>query len=97
MSAIGKAFKSIGNSIGDAFKSVGKIAKGVFTLDLKGAFEGVTGLMGAVGNLHPASIAANTLIDGALSKLLKGPAVAKDLPAPPVPQLPLPTQWTIKG
>jgi hypothetical protein len=96
MSAIGKAFKSIGKGIGQAFKSVGQIAKGVLTLDLKGAMNGVSGLLGAglgiaagIGNLHPAALAANTLMEGALNKLLCGPFVPKDLPAaPPMPQLP---------
>jgi hypothetical protein len=84
MSAIGKAFKAIGDGIGDAFKSVGQIAKGVLTLDLNTALNGANGLFGAglgtfngVTSLHPASLAANTLIDGAMAKLLRDPGQPK--------------------
>lgn len=77
MGAIKKAFQTIGKGIEKAAKSVGEIAKGVATLDLKGAANGVkdlaqAGLTVARGaiNLTPVAVAANTLLDGAADKLL---------------------------
>ena len=77
MSAIKKAFKAIGQGIEKAVHSVGQIAKGIATLDLKAAAKGFKGLAdagltmarGAI-NLMPAAMAANTLLHGALDKVL---------------------------
>lgn len=77
MSAIKKAFKAIGQGIEKAVHSVGQIAKGIATLDLKAAAKGFKGLAdagltmarGAI-NLMPAALAANTLLHGALDKVL---------------------------
>jgi hypothetical protein len=78
MGAIKKAFKSIGHGIGEAAKGIGHIAKGIATLDLKGIAKGVKEIghagaeiaRGAV-NLTPAGLAANTLLDGALDKIME--------------------------
>ncbi len=77
MSAIKKAFQAIGKGIEKAVHSVGQIAKGIVTLNLKAAAQGLKGLAdatltmarGAI-NLMPAAMAANTLLDGALDKVL---------------------------
>ncbi|BFO53773.1 hypothetical protein [Acidovorax sacchari] len=77
MSAIKKAFQAIGKGIEKAVHSVGQIAKGIVTLNLKAAAEGLKGLADATMtmargamNLMPAAMAANTLLDGALDKVL---------------------------
>jgi hypothetical protein len=77
MGAIKKAFKTIGHGIGQAAKGIGHIAKGIATLDLKGIANGVKeiGQAGAdiargTFNLTPAALAANTLLDGALDKIM---------------------------
>ncbi|ABM31087.1 hypothetical protein QRO08_22530 [Paracidovorax citrulli] len=78
MSAIKKAFQAIGKGIEKAVHSVGQIAKGIVTLNLKAAAEGLKGLADATMtmargamNLMPAAMAANTLLDGALDKMLR--------------------------
>ncbi|GKT19473.1 hypothetical protein AVHY2522_22570 [Acidovorax sp. SUPP2522] len=78
MGAIKNAFKSIAKGIEKAVQGVGQIAKGLVTLDLKGAAAGLKKLGEAGGdiargaiNLTPAALAANTLLDGALDKVLK--------------------------
>lgn len=77
MSAIKKAFQAIGKGIEKAVSSVGQIAKGIVTLNLKAAAQGLKGLADATltmargaMNLMPAAMAANTLLDGALDKVL---------------------------
>jgi len=77
MSFISKAFEQIGKGISSAFKATGEIAKGVLTLDLKGAAKGVSHLLeaemqmaGGVAKLTPAAVCANTLLNGAFDKLL---------------------------
>ncbi|NRF72191.1 hypothetical protein HLB44_34925 [Aquincola sp. S2] len=77
MSFISKAFETIGKGISTAFKATGEIAKGVLTLDLKGAAKGVSHLLeaemqifGGVAKLTPAAVCANTLLNGAFDKLL---------------------------
>ncbi|WP_046060349.1 hypothetical protein [Paracidovorax citrulli] len=77
MSAIKKAFQAIGKGIEKAVNSVGQIAKGIVTLNLKAAAQGLKGLADATltmargaMDLMPAAMAANTLLDGALDKLL---------------------------
>lgn len=78
MGAIKKAFKAIGHGIGEAAKGIGHIAKGVVTLDLKGIGKGIKEVAHAGGdigrgvfNLTPATLAANTLLNGAADKLMK--------------------------
>lgn len=78
MGAIKKAFKAIGHGIGEAAKGLGQIAKGVATLDLKGIAKGVkeishagTEISRGMLNLTPAALAANTLLNGAMDKILK--------------------------
>ena len=78
MGAIKNAFKSIAKGIEKAVQGVGQLAKGLVTLDLKGAAAGLKKIGEAGGdlargviNLTPAALAANTLLDGALDKVLK--------------------------
>jgi hypothetical protein len=76
MSFITKAFEQMGRGIAGAFKATGEIAKGVLTLDLKGASTGVKNLVASELevcrgglNLTPAAVCANTLLNGAFDKL----------------------------
>lgn len=78
MGAIKKAFKAIGHGIGEAAKGIGHIAKGIATLDLKGIAKGIkevgqggTDIMRGAINLTPAGLAANTLLDGAMDKMMQ--------------------------
>src|SRR5882672_10902059 len=78
MGAIKHAIKAIEHGIEKAVKSVGQIAAGLATLDLKKAAAGVKGLADAgmdiargAMDLTPAAMAANTLMHGALDKILK--------------------------
>jgi hypothetical protein len=78
MGAIKNAFKSIAKGVEKAVHGAAEFAKGVATLDLKAAAKGLKEIAhagadiarGAI-NLTPAALAANTLLDGALDKLLK--------------------------
>lgn len=77
MGAIKKAFEKIGNALEGFFKGVGQVIKGIVTLDLKGAAQGLNKIAKAgaelasgILSLTPAAIAVNTLMKGALTKLL---------------------------
>lgn len=78
MGAIKNAVKAIAKGIEKAVEGAGQFAKGIATLDLKAAAKGLKQIAhagadiarGAI-NLTPAALAANTLLDGALDKVLK--------------------------
>ncbi|MGM9488027.1 hypothetical protein [Ideonella sp. YS5] len=78
MGAIKNAFKSIAKGIEKAVHGAAQFAKGMATLNLKAAAQGLkeiahagTDIARGVINLTPAALAANTLLDGALDKVLK--------------------------
>jgi len=78
MGAIKHAIKTIEHGLEKAVKSVGQVVTGLATLDLKKAAAGVKGLASAgldvargAMDLTPAALAANTLMHGALDKVLK--------------------------
>ena len=77
MSAVGKAFQAMGEGIGKAFTGIAQIARGVLTLNpseiAKGTCNIASAGMDALRqhiNMLPASMAANTLLDGALDKVM---------------------------
>ena len=78
MGAIKSAFENIGNGIKHAFEAVGEVVKSAVTLDFGGVAKGVGHLVGAAGEmargavgLTPAALAANTLFDGAIDKVME--------------------------
>jgi hypothetical protein len=78
MGAIKNAIKSITKGIEKAAHGLGQFAKGMATLNLKAAAQGLKEVAHAgaeiargVINLTPAAMAANTLLNGALDKILK--------------------------
>jgi hypothetical protein len=78
MGAIKNAFKAIAKGVEKAVHGAAQFAKGMATLNLKAAAQGLKEIAhagadiarGAI-NLTPAALAANTLLDGALDKVLK--------------------------
>jgi len=79
MSAIGKAFQSIGSGIKNTFVGMGRAIKGAFTLDLKGAAQGAkqaaTGVTQVgttlAGCSSPTAFCANQLMDAAVCRIRK--------------------------
>lgn len=78
MGAIKNAFKAIAKGVEKAVHGAAQFAKGMATLNLKAAAQGLkeiahagTDIARGVINLTPAALAANTLLDGALDKMLK--------------------------
>ena len=76
MSAIGNAFKALGDGIKGAFEGAGRLIKGALTLDLKGALQGASQMINgaltaadAAARLHPQALCANLLLDRAVTTL----------------------------
>ncbi len=74
-SSIGNAFKAVGQGIQGGLEGAARLAGSAVKLDFKGMADAVTKIGGGVldvahgaGNLTPAAIATNTLLDGAYAK-----------------------------
>ena len=78
MDAVKRAVNTIGDGIEKALKSVGQFAGSLATLELKGAADGLKSLASAGMErargafiLTPAALGANSLMQGALDKVLQ--------------------------